>query len=46
MTGYPYGPESLYPDAAGLRAYRGAYNTRWVSQERFRKALRLHGPGR
>lgn len=46
MTGYPYGPESLYPDAAGLRAYRSAYNTRWVSQERFRKALRLHGPGR
>lgn len=46
MAGYPYGPESLYPDEAGLRAYRSAYNTRWVSQERFRNALRLHGPGR
>ena len=46
MAGYPYGPESRYPDEAGLRAYRNAYNTRWVSQERFREALRLHGPGR
>lgn len=46
MTGYPYGPESRYPDDAGLQAYRSVYNTRWVSQERFRKALRLHGPGR
>ena len=46
MADYPYGPESLYPDEAGLRAYRSAYNTRWVSQENFRKALRLHGSGR
>ena len=46
MSGYPYGPESLYPDETGLRAYRNAFNTRWVSQESFRKALRLHGPGR
>ncbi|MDD9949468.1 MAG: FG-GAP-like repeat-containing protein [candidate division Zixibacteria bacterium] len=45
MAGYPYGPESRYPDEAALRAYRKAYNTRWVSQERFREALRLHGPG-
>ncbi len=46
MSGYPYGPESLYPDETELRAYQSAYNTRWVSQESFRKALRLHGPGR
>ncbi|MXZ73885.1 MAG: hypothetical protein F4207_01990 [Gemmatimonadetes bacterium] len=46
MADYPYGPESRYPDEAGLRAYRNAYNTRWVSQESFRNALRLHGPGR
>ncbi|MCY3555886.1 MAG: FG-GAP-like repeat-containing protein [Gemmatimonadetes bacterium] len=46
MAGYPYGPASLYPDDTGLRAYRSAYNTRWVSQERFRNALRLHGPDR
>ncbi len=46
MAGYPYGPDSRYPDEAELRAYRSAYNSRWVSQEAFREALRLHGPGR
>ena len=46
MADYPYGPDSRYPDDTGLRAYRSAYNTRWVSQESFRNALRMHGPGR
>ncbi|MCY3773813.1 MAG: FG-GAP-like repeat-containing protein [Gemmatimonadetes bacterium] len=46
MPDYPYGLASRYPDDADLRTYRGAYNTRWVSQEVFREALRLHGPGR
>ena len=46
MEDYPYGQDSRYPDDAGLRNYRDAYNTRWVSQKGFREALRLHGPGR
>lgn len=46
MPDYPYGLESRLPDDADLRAYRSAYNTRWVSQKVFRKALRLYGPGR
>ncbi len=46
MEDYPYGLDSRYPDDAGLRNYRDAYNTRWVSQKGFREALRLHGPGR
>lgn len=46
MAGYPYGGAFRFPDDTGLRAYRSAYNTRWVSQESFRNALRLHGPGR
>ncbi len=46
MEDYPYGPESRYPDDADLRKYRNEYNTRWVSQEGFRKALLLHGSGR
>ncbi len=43
MDSYPYGPDSLYPVRDDLQAYRDAYNTRWVSQEGFRKAMRLHG---
>ena len=46
MDRYPYGVESHYPDSAGHRKYRDDYNTRWVSQEGFRAAARLHGAGR
>lgn len=46
MPGYPYGPEFRYPVDAELRVYQSAYNTRWASQESFRNALRMHGPGR
>ncbi len=43
MERYPYGLESRYPDSVEHRKYRNAYNTRWVSQEGFRNAMRLHG---
>ena len=46
MDRYPYGLETHYPDSVDHRVYRTAYNTRWVSQEGFREAMRLHGSGR
>ena len=46
MDHYPYGSESRFPGTVVHKEYRNAYNTRWVSQEGFRKALRLHGSGR
>ena len=45
MDRYPYGSDSRFPGTDVHRAYRNAYNTRWVSQEGFRKAPRLHGSG-
>ena len=46
MDRYPYGLETHFPDSADHREFRDAYNTRWVSQEGFRQAMRLHGSGR
>ena len=46
MAGYPYGAESHFPADIVSRNYRNAYNTRWVSQEAFREAMRQHGSGR
>ena len=45
MSHYPYGAETIFPDSANQRKYRDVYNTRWVSQEQFRKAMHLHGLG-
>ena len=46
MAGYPYGAESHFPADIESREYRNAYNTRWVSQEGFREAMRQHGSNR
>ncbi len=46
MDRYPYGLEAHYPNSVDHQKYRDTYNTRWVSQEGFREAMRLHGSGR